>query len=378
MKRENLLIVADSVRDADMLYAIRMMMPDPIIYLRIDGRCMVVVSDLEMERARKLAPHCRIVSLTQCWNKLRQQGVRKSHDTAQVIRLLLSEQKIRRIQVPGSFPLGLARRLRDLNVKVKVARDGAFPQRVHKSPEEIKKISAALLMAEVGLAEGLQALKQCRVARDGKLIHRNQPFTSERLRAIIDTAVVQAGGQASQTIAAGGRQACDPHHAGHGPLRANEPIVIDIFPRSQKTGYFGDITRTVVRGRATEAIRQVYQCVQRAQELAMTEMKNGVDCRHIHDTVQEHFRAQGYKTARTKAGHSGFFHGTGHGIGLDLHEAPNIGPRSGETIANRMAVTIEPGLYYPEMGGGVRLEDVVVIQNGRPKNLTKFEKVLEI
>jgi Xaa-Pro aminopeptidase len=378
MKRDDVLIVADSVRDADMLYAVRMFAPDPLIYVCIDGRCHVVVSDLELDRVRREAPHCRAISLTQCWNKLRQQGVRRHQDTAQVIRLLLRERKIRRIMVPPSFPLGLARQLRDLKVKLKVARNGVFPQRRHKTPEEMKKISAALLMAEVGLAEGVQALKQCRIARDRKLIYRNGPFTSERLRAIIETAVVQAGGQIFHTLVAGGPQSCDPHNAGNGPLRANEPIVIDVFPRSQKTGYFGDITRTVVRGRASEAVRQAYHCVQQAQETAFREMKNGVPCRQVHERVQEHFRRNGYKTVRTRSAYTGFFHGTGHGIGLDLHEAPSIGPRSTETLANRMAVTVEPGLYYPEMGGGVRLEDVVFIQNGRPRNLTKFEKVLEL
>lgn len=378
MKRENLLIVADSVRDADMLYAVRMFVPDPFIYLRIDGRCHVVVSDLELDRARKQAPHCRIISLSQCWNKLRQQGVRKYRDTAQVIRLLLKERKVRRVQVPENFPFGLARQLRDLKVKLKLTKDGAFPQRTHKAPDEIKKISATQLMAEVGLAEGMQALKQCRIAKDRRLIFRNAPFTSERLRAIIDTAIVQAGGLAAHTIVAGGKQGCDPHHVGHGPLKANEPIILDIFPRSQKTGYYGDITRTVVRGRAAEAVRKLYDCVHQAQEIAMRAMKAGTECRHVHESVQEHFRKNGYKTCRTKQGHSGFFHGTGHGIGLELHEAPNIGSRSLEKFANRMVVTVEPGLYYPELGGGVRLEDVVMIQNGRPKNLTKFEKVLEL
>jgi Xaa-Pro aminopeptidase len=366
------------VRDADMLYAVRMFVPDPVIYLRMDGRCHLVVVDLEFDRARKQSPHCRVIALSQCWNKLRQAGVRKNRDLPQVIRLLLRERKIRRVAVPPHFPLGLARQLRDLGIKLKVSPGGVFPQRTLKSPDEVKKISAALLMAEVGMAEGLQALKQSRINRDRKLIFRNAPLTSERLRAIIDTAIVQAGGQISHTIVAGGRQGCDPHEAGHGPLRANEPIVIDIFPRSQKTGYHGDITRTVVRGRATEAVRGAYQAVRSAQDLAIGAMKSGVSCRKVHEQVQEHFRRNGFKTSRTKGAFHGFFHGTGHGLGLDLHEAPIVGPRSRDTLANRMTVTVEPGLYYPEMGGGVRLEDVVFIQNSRPRNLTQFEKVLEL
>ena len=378
MKRDNLLIVADSVRDADMLYAVRMFVPDAFIYLRVNGRCHVVVGDLELDRVRRKAPHCRVIPLSQCWNKLRQQGVRKYQSADRVIQLLLSERNIRRVLVPENFPLGLARRLRDLKVKLKVAGNGIFPERTLKSPEEIKKISASLLMAEVGLAEGLQALKQSRINRDRKLIHRNAPLTSERLRSIIDTAIVQAGGVAANTIVAGGRQGCNPHEQGHGPLRANEPIVIDVFPRSAKTGYYGDITRTVVRGRATEAVREAFQAVQQAQDVAMVAMKAGTPCRQIHKNVQDFFKQRGFKSGRTRGAMQGFFHGTGHGLGLDLHEAPSLGAQSSDKLANRMAVTVEPGLYYREMGGGVRLEDVVVIANGRPKNLTKFEKVLEI
>ena len=87
---------------------------------------------------------------------------------------------------------------------------------------------------------------------------------------------MQASGLAANTIVAGGRQACDPHERGHGPLRAHEPIIIDIFPRSQKTGYFGDITRTVVRGRASEAVRKLYDTVCEGQKIAFEKIRAGV------------------------------------------------------------------------------------------------------
>ena len=117
------------------------------------------------------------------------------------------------------------------------------------------------MMAEVGLAEGIQALKSSKVDRKRRLIYHGNPLTSEKLRSIIDTAIVQAGGLACNTIVAGGRQGCDPHERGHGLLRANEPIILDVFPRSQRTGYFGDITRTVVKGKASEAIRRIYHVI---------------------------------------------------------------------------------------------------------------------
>lgn len=378
MKRENLLIVADSIRNADMLYAVGIFVHDPIIYLRLNGRCHVVVCDLELGRAREQAPQCRVIPLSQCWNKLKAQGVRKYRDTAQVIRLLLKDKGLRRIAVPDHFPLGLARQLRRLDIKVKVAKEGVFPERVLKTPEEVKKISATLMMAEVGLAEGIQALKHSRISRDRRLIYRNAPLTSDRLRAIIDTAVLQAGGMASQTIVACGKQGCVPHGIGNGLLKANEPIILDVFPRSSKTGYYGDITRTVVRGRASEEIRKLYDTVKSAQDLAIRNLTHGKACREIHAAIQNHFSNKGYKTGRSRDNLHGFYHGTGHGVGLEVHEAPNITLHSDDHLASKMVVTVEPGLYYSDLNGGVRLEDVVLVNNGKPKKLSKFEKILEI
>src|SRR5437899_8659486 len=133
-------------------------------------------------------------------------------------------------------------------------------------------MSAALMMAAVGIAECIQALKNSRIGKRGRLMYHNVPLTSEKLRAIIDIAILQAGGLAAHTIVAGGKQACDPHEGGYGPLRANELIILDIFPRSQKTGYFGDITRTVVRGRADEAQRKLYATVWQGQKIAFDKM----------------------------------------------------------------------------------------------------------
>ncbi|HUL50957.1 MAG TPA: M24 family metallopeptidase, partial [Candidatus Nitrosotalea sp.] len=269
MKRDNLLMVADSERDADMLYAVRMFVPDPFIYVQLKGKCYVVMSDLEIDRARKQARHCRVLSWSHYRQKLKRSGV-KSLGFAPVIRLLLREKRLKRILVPASFPHGLARELRRLRIKVKVKEGQFFPQREFKTADEIKKISAALMMAEVGLAEGIQVLKNARIARDGRLIYHNVPLTSEKLRAIIEIAIIQAGGLAAHTIVAGGKQGCDPHEQGHGVLRAHQPIIIDVFPRSQKTGYFGDITRTVVKGRASEAIRRLYDVVARGLDLGLS------------------------------------------------------------------------------------------------------------
>jgi len=376
MSRANLLMVADSEHDADMLYAVGMFVSDPFIYLRIDGRSYIVLNDLELDRARRQARHCRVISLTRCAQRLAERKV-KVASLAQVIRLLARDKQVKRFFVPATFPYGLAKELRRLGLRLKLKPGSFFPERESKSAEEVKKISAALVMGEVGMAEGIQALKQSKIGPGRKLLYHSVPLTSEKLRSIINTAVLQAGGVALHTIVSCGRRAADPHEDGHGLLRPNQPIIIDIFPRSLKTGYYGDITRTVVKGRASEPVRRLYRTVRRAQEAAFALLREGAKGREVHQSVQGFFAREGYKTGRHNGRMHGFFHGTGHGLGLEIHEPPRISDSVNHVLRAGNVVTVEPGLYYPGIGG-VRLEDVALITRGGAKNLTKFEKVLEL
>lgn len=375
MKRhDTLLMVADSDRDANMLYATGVNAPDPFIFLQIAGRPLIVMSDLEIDRAKKKST-CRVVSLSEIQWKIRANGIKQS-GFAPVIREILREKKIRRVVAPENFPLGLARELKRIGVQIE-PHSNFFPEREFKSTDEVRKISAALTMAEVGMSEAMQTLRRSKINRDRKLVYHGLPLTSERLRAVIDCAILQAGGLAAHTIVAGGKQACDPHEGGSGPLRANELIIIDIFPRSQKTGYFGDITRTIVRGRANEAQRKLYDTVFQGQKIAFNKMRAETATAEIHKAVQDFFEQQGYKTGRRNGRMEGFFHGTGHGLGLEIHEAPRVGSTSTGTLKPGQVVTVEPGLYYPKIGG-VRLEDVALITGNGARNLTRFEKILEI
>jgi Xaa-Pro aminopeptidase len=376
MSTANLLMVAESEHDANMLYAVGMFVPDPFIYLRIDGRSYIVLNDLELDRGRRQARHCRVISLTGCARRLAEGKVKVS-GLAQVVRLLAREKRVKRFFVPDTFPYGLARELRRLRLRLKVKPGSFFPERERKSAEEVKKISAALVMAEVGMAEGIQALKQSKIGPGRKLLYHNVPLTSEKLRSIINTAVLQAGGVAMRTIVACGRRASDPHEVGHGLLRPNQPIIIDIFPRSLKTGYYGDITRTVVKGRASESVRRLYHTVQRAQEAAFGLLRDQAKGTQVHQSVQQFFAREGYKTGRHNGRMQGFFHGTGHGLGLEIHEPPRISDSVNHVLRAGNVVTVEPGLYYPGVGG-VRLEDVALITHSGAKNLTNFEKVLEV
>ena len=373
---ETLLMFADSERDANMLYATGLFVPDPFVYLDFGDRPTLVLSDLEVDRARARAQHCDIVSLSEIQQRLGAAGVKHPH-TAEIISEVLRVKKLRRVTVPDNFPLGLARHLEKLGIRVKPRAGAFFEERAIKSATEVKKISAALMMAEVGMAEAMQVLRLSKIGAARQLLYRNAPLTSERLRGVIDTAILQAGGLAANTIVAGGKQGCDPHERGFGPLRAHEPIILDIFPRSQATGYFGDITRTVVRGHASDAVRQLYQTVRQGQKLACAKMRAGEATNAIHRTVQVYFEQQGFATGRHGGRMQGFFHGTGHGLGLEIHEAPRVGSTSNGELKAGQIVTVEPGLYYPELGG-VRLEDVVLVTKTGHRNLTKFEKVLEL
>jgi Xaa-Pro aminopeptidase len=370
------LIVADTEPDANMLYAVGLFAPGPFIFYRANGKCHLVAGEMELARAKKKAPHCRVISYNQCLDKLRRMRVKRP-GMAAVISLLLREERLRKIYVPANFPFGLARDLRNYNIKVRVKKGGIFPEREIKHADEIKKISAAIIMAEVGLAEGIQALKSSKIARDGKLMYHGVPLTSEKLRSIIDVGILQAGGRPGHTIVACGRQASDPHEEGHGPLRGRQPIILDVFPRSRKTGYFGDLTRTVIRGRASEPLRRLYDTVWRAQELGFSKIRAQAAASKIHSAVQEFFEAQGYKTCKKNGRMAGFFHGAGHGLGLEIHEPPRLNLHSADILKPGHVLTIEPGLYYPELGG-VRLEDVACVTGNGPRNLTKFEKVFEI
>ena len=376
IKPQALLMVADSEHDADMYYAVRMFVPDPFIWLRCGGRDIIVLSDLEFDRARKQAPHCQVLPLSRYQRRLRRQGCERPGQ-AEVVMALLRERKIRRITVPRAFPFGLAAELQRGGVKVEACAGAFFPEREFKTAREVKMLEQALGMAEIGMAEAMRVLRAAKIAKDRRLLYRSAPLTSERLRSRVDGAILQAGGIALHTIVAGGKQGCDPHEGGHGPLRAHETIILDIFPRAQATGYFGDITRTVVRGRASEAVRRLYDTVHRGQSLAFQQMRAGVATAQVHRQVQEFFQQQGYPTGRKQGRMQGFFHGTGHGLGLEIHEAPRVGPTSPGKLQAGQVVTVEPGLYYPQIGG-VRLEDVALVTKSKPRNLTRFEKVLEL
>lgn len=365
---EALLIVAASEGDANMLYATAFFAPDPFIFFQHRGKKYVAMNDLEIDRAKKQAEVDRVLSLSDYQRQLRQRG-HASPTTVDVLEMIFRKRKVRTLTVPGNFPAALLDALRTKHFALKVRKDPFFLQRERKSDDEVKKIRDSLRVAELGLDAGIRALKKSRIGRDRYLYLNGSRLTSEMLKTIVNTTIMAEGWVPSHTIISSGDQCCDPHHEGSGPIKAHTSIIFDIFPRSQKTGYFGDLSRTVVRGRASPRLKEAYVTVQAGQEIAYRAIRDGVNAKEIHQKILALFEQRGFPTGKIAGRMQGFFHGTGHGLGLDIHEPPRIAA-SESTLRTGHVVTVEPGLYYLGMGG-VRLEDVVVVTPTGNRNLTR-------
>ncbi len=370
-----LLIVSASEGDANMLYATAFFAPDPFIFFQHRGKKFVVMSDLEIDRARKQAEVDQVLSLSVYQTRLRKIG-KNSPATADVLEMICRERGMRSIAVPANFPALLADELRSRGFVLQVKKEPFFSERERKKTDEVKKIRDSLRVAELGLDAGIKALKKAKIGRDRYLYLNGSRLTSEVIKTIVNTTIMAQGWVPSHTIVSSGDQCCDPHHEGSGPLKANTSIIFDIFPRSQKTGYFGDLSRTVVRGRASERLKNAYVTVQAGQEVAFRMIRDGADGRQIHQKILALFEQRGFPTGKIGGRMQGFFHGTGHGLGLDIHEPPRIAVTQA-SLRTGHVVTVEPGLYYLGMGG-VRLEDVVLVTSNGNRNLTRYPQSLEI
>lgn len=369
------LLVAASEGDSNMLYAAGFFVPDPFIFFEHKLTKYIVMSDLEIDRAKKQAHADRILSLSLYQKKLRRSG-KTSPGLVDLLDLLFRERGIRSLVVPANFSALLADQLRAKGYSLQIKRDPFFAQRETKNSQEVKHITESLRVARLGLEAGIRALKRTKIKRDGYLYLNGRRLTSETLKTFVNTTIMAQGWLPSHTIISSGNQCVDPHHEGSGPIRAHTSIIFDIFPRSQKTGYFGDLSRTVVRGRASDKLKQMYATVQAGQQIAYELIRDGANGKEIHQKILALFDARGFKTERRNGRMQGFFHGTGHGLGLDIHEPPRIGSVEAR-LQNGHVVTVEPGLYYLGVGG-VRLEDVVVVTPRGNRNLTDCPQFLEI
>jgi Xaa-Pro aminopeptidase len=368
------LFIAASETDSNLYYATRFIAPDPFIYLEVKGERLVVMSDLELERARSQARVDRVLSYSQLERRAKDQGVAEP-GPVDIVHLILQDAGLTQVLVPGNFPYIHACRLQDLGYRLHTKREPFFERRVVKTAEEIGHIEATQRATEAAVAAAHQALRRASV-RDGVLWLDGEPLTSERVKKLINVTLMERDCVAQHTIVAGGEQACDPHHEGAGPLPADRSIIFDVFPRSAASRYFADMSRTVVRGRASAELKKLYRTVKDAQEEAIAQIRDGADGAKIHQGICERFEKAGYKTGLVNGRMQGYFHGTGHGVGLDIHEAPRIS-RTGSILQEGHVVTVEPGLYYPGLGA-VRIEDMVLVTRDGCRNLTDYPKTFEL
>ena len=382
-----LLFFGDSYRFPDVYHTTGFLAPDPFLSLEDGTDLVLLLNSLEFGRGQKQSRATSVRNLNDFGLvELSQQGLDRDEIMATVATRFLKERGTSRVRVAPYFPVGLADRLRAQGLTVDVANDLDGRRRA-KRPDEIAALETVQRATEEAWACGVDAIRASEERADGVLLLDGDVFTAERLRSIVERALLERGCNApEQTITAPGKQAADPHMVGSGPLRAREAIVMDIYPQHGATRYYADMTRTVSKGPPADEIVRMYEVVMRAQDAGIAALRPGVTGQEIHELVEDIIFAAGYDTLRPGQRHRpddpvirGFIHGTGHGVGLEIHEAPSIGrgKMARVPLAVGDVVTVEPGIYDPDVGG-VRLEDMLVITADGARDLTHAPRQLVV
>lgn len=359
-------VAYDSSDDADMRYLSGFLASDPYIYVfSKDGASTLIVSSMEETRARYESACSIVTRISAGLPELLKKYPDPELAAAHMIRNFAGP----RLLIPPSMPVGFARKLTEVaEVIIDSGTIGGI--RSIKTEDEIEKIRYVQKKNEIATRAAVDAIRKSEPDDRGILMLEDAPLTSERVRDIIHFALRPFNCEDIDTIVSCGEASSMPHARGTGPLYANQPIVMDVFPRSELTGYFADMTRTVSKGVPSDEIVRMYDAVQKAKELAVSMIRPGVTGASVYSAVVEFFRENGYETA----GSSGFTHSLGHGVGLEIHEAPSLSPSGGELKVGHV-ITLEPGLYYQGIGG-VRLEDMGVVTSDGFDSFTCFEEKL--
>jgi Xaa-Pro aminopeptidase len=365
------ILYAASEQSADIFYLSRVFVPDPFLCFIVGNRSTAVVNRLEYSRVRAQS-NCDEVLLLETVQDQVAKALRIERSAvgpAEMMRYFAKVNKAREIEVPQDFPSVYYAKLLDAGMKVRVGAEPFFPSRELKNDDEAKALIQGNAASTAGIRTAERVLRASKIVGK-RLKYEGRTLTSEWLRTMIDQACLSKGAVAHNTIVAGGKQGCDPHEGGHGSLKPNELIIVDVFPRVQKTGYHGDMTRTFLKGRASDAQRALVSAVRDAQLAALAKVKAGVSGGSVHGAAVQVFEDRGFVTERRGEDFVGFIHGTGHGLGLEVHEAPRVSPGA-PRLRKGQVITIEPGLYYPEIGG-CRLEDVVRVTKAGSEMLSSM------
>jgi Xaa-Pro aminopeptidase len=370
----DVLIHGDTVRSPELRHEVPVVIPDAFLYAEKDGRRTVVLHSLEIPRVREEAPELEIVPLEQLGaDQLYTQGKQGWEIELELALRACRELGITQAIVPAGFPLGHADHLRANGVEIGVDRDFFNDRRRSKNETELRGIRNAQRACEAALDASRELLRRAQ-ANGGGLEVDGEPLTSERLKRVIEEVFADHGVEGSDMIVAHGPQAAVGHNMGSGQIAPGEPIVFDLFPKDKATGCYADMTRTYVVGEPPEELQQWYDLVKQALEVSTAGVKPGVNGRSLYEQVCTIFQNAGYKTQLNKEPgevlEDGFFHGLGHGVGLEVHELPNMG-RVGHDLVPGDVITIEPGLYRSGYGG-LRLEDLVLVTKDGYEVITDY------
>ncbi len=363
----DVLMMATPSKNADLRWFGGFHASDPFPAFSAGGRRIGLLPGMEVGRAKAESAFDEVLNLTAIIGDLRQTNSKAGVADAIVFAAL--QQGIHRFRVPADFPVGLHERLRELGLELQAV--GAqhnergspelFPARQVKTKAELAGIRAGNVAAVAGFKAVEKVLAESKADKKGVLQWQGKTLTAETLKEEAQVAILRQGGLCDiGLIIAPGDQAVDCHCSGSGPIHANELIVCDIYPRHIASHHYGDMTRSYLKGKANAKQRKMVHAVLEAQRRAIKAIRPGVTGAKVHAVVQDYFKSLGYKTGLVKGIYVGFFHGTGHGLGYDIHEEPNLSLRNPHPLTAGNAVTVEPGLYYPGIGG-CRFEDCVVI-----------------
>jgi Xaa-Pro aminopeptidase len=370
----DVLIYADSIRSPEMRHEVPVPIPDPFLYAEKGDRRIVILHSLEIARVRADAPELEIIPNEQLGSdELYSQRLRGWQVVLELGLRACRELGIVSATVPESFPLGHADHLRANGIELTVDRDLFDNRRRSKNETELRGIRNAQRACEAALDASRDLLRRAQPNGAGLEVD-GRPLTCERLKRVIEDVFADRDVEGSDMIVSHGPQTAVGHNAGSGQIAPNEPIVFDLFPRDKATGCYADMTRTYVVGEPPDEVKNWHRLVKEALDASTADVKPGVNGRRLYEKVCDIFQDAGYKTQLNKTPgevlEDGFFHGLGHGVGLEVHESPSMG-RVGDDLVAGDVVTVEPGLYRSGFGG-LRLEDLVLVTDDGYEVITNY------
>ncbi len=369
-----LLIYGDSFRSADMRHAVPLGVPDPFLYAETNGTRHVFSNSMEATRLRELGLFDVHVSEEFGIDELIESGLGRREIVAQLALRCVGSLGPKSFSVPDAFPIWLADRLRSDGVELEVNQELFDDRRRVKTETQLAGLRRAQRAAEAAMDTCRELLRRAEIAGND-LVLDGELLTVERVKSAMSATFVAHDTTTDEFIVAPGAQGAVGHDMGSGPIGAGVPLVVDIWPRDNASAVYTDMTRTFVVGDVPDDVREWHRLVKEALDRSVEAIGPGVEGRAVFDLTCDLFEAAGEPTQRTKtAGEplvDGFFHGLGHGVGLEVHEQPGMGQISDKELVAGDVVTVEPGLYRAGYGG-VRLEDIVLVTEGGAEVVTDY------